>query len=151
MSEQQQQNQQHTTDMRRADSAWGNVDHIMKITAHENDEERKKKRGKYGSRAKDIGALIMTTGLGAALAFLRSKATAKDQMPQLLYKQISDWVISEVKPSEGSDLLALLMKSDTAYYRRATTEALAYIVWLKRFVEAEFKTELEAAQAEGTE
>lgn len=135
------QHQQKITDMRRAKSAWDNVKEIK--------AKSKEERKKYASRAKDIGALIMTTGLGAALAFLRAKATRNDQMPERLYQQISKWVVSELGGTASDDLLILLTERDTLYYRRATTETLAYIIWLKRFVEGEFKGELEEAVAQG--
>jgi len=45
--------------------------------------------------------------------------------------------------SDRPHLLAVIMdeRNDTAYYRRATTEAIAYATWLKRFVEGEFPKE----------
>lgn len=125
-------------DMLRAKDAWNRVSEVKRGGAD---------RGKYGSRAKDIGALIMTAGLGAALAFLRSK----DEAARLLYRHISDWATPRVEFAKGSgnDLLPRLMENDTTDYRRATSETLAYVLWLKRFVEGEFKEDIDKAQQQG--
>ncbi len=123
-------------DMKRASDAWDKVQEVRRGVAD---------KGKYGSRAKDIGALIMTAGLGPTLAFLRSK----DDAARLLYKHISEWVTPQVEFAKGSgDLMQRLMENDTPDYRRATTEALAYVLWLKRFVEGEFKEEIEKTEVE---
>lgn len=127
------------TDMRRASDAW------KCVQAVENDREIE--NGKYGSRARDIGAMIMTDGLGAALAFLRTKnkEKAEGKATWALYRHISLWVTQQIGGTASDDLMQLLMQNDTPYYRRATTETLAYVVWLKRFAEGEFSREIEQA------
>ena len=79
------------------------------------------------------------------MAFLR----AKDDAARLLYDHISTWVLGNIGKgqSDRPHLLAVVMDvaNDTAYYRRATTEAIAYATWLKRFVEGEFPKEAQEA------
>ncbi len=126
-------------DMRRAEDAWKRVQEIKTGGAD---------KGKYGKRAKDIGAMIMTDGLGAALAFLRTKNEEKVEgaATWALYRHISKWVTLQIDRTASDELMQQLMQNDTAYYRRATTETLAYVVWLKRFVEGEFGREIEQAE-----
>lgn len=125
-----------SADMRRAKNAY---DKVIAIKGRD-----KADRKKYASRAKDVGALIMTAGLGSTLAFLR----AKDKMSQELYRHLSTWVVKALQESDGRDLHMAVMEEDTSYYRRATTEAIAYATWLKRWVEGEFGDELLEASGE---
>ena len=165
--------QRQSLDMQRAEDAYRKIGVLVglkKEDANRSDDEKKqvgqlldwlglkdqkerdkfldKRDGfvkKYVSRSKDVGALIMTSGLGAALAFLR----AKDDAARLLYDHISTWVLGNIGKGQSNrpHLLAVIMdeRNDTAYYRRATTEAIAYATWLKRFVEGEFPKEAQEA------
>jgi len=45
--------------------------------------------------------------------------------------------------ASNGDLLQWVLENDSVAYRRATTEALAFLTWLKRFAEAELPTEEE--------
>lgn len=102
-------------------------------------------RKSYGSLARKVPMLVLTNGLGQALAFLRSKGK-DDQANEhnVLFRHVSAWTLSQVAPNaKDGDLLQWLLTNDSAAYRRATTEALAYLVWLKRFAEAELPTEEE--------
>lgn len=95
--------------------------------------------GEYGGWVKKLPALVLTNGLGQTLAFLRAKGKGKPNAPQMLYDHLSEWVMDEVAPGQPDSLLEWLIKQDSATYRRATTESLAFIVWLKRFAEATLK------------
>jgi CRISPR-associated protein Cmr5 len=97
--------------------------------------------GKYGGWVKRLPALILTNGLGQTLAFLRAKGKNDPQSPaQAVYDHVSDWVVNQVGPGTGT-LLEWILRQDSTAYRRATTEALAFVSWLKRFAEAELKIE----------
>jgi CRISPR-associated protein Cmr5 len=101
----------------------------------------KKFRAAYGRQAKRIPAQIQTNGLGQTLAFLRSKGKGRpDSEHQSLYNDLSSWVVVQMGWS-NSDLLKKVLENDSATYRRATAEALAYLIWLKRFAEAELPME----------
>ena len=79
----------------------------------------------------------MTNGLGQTLAFMLAKGGAnRDKPPALLYRHVSEWVTTQFADWHGADLLLKLTESSSEVYRRATTETLAYLVWLKRFAEA---------------
>ncbi len=105
-------------------------------------EERARKfRAAYGRQARRIPAQIQTNGLGQTLAFLRSKGKGQhDKEHQAVYNDLSEWVTGQMGWS-GSDLLSKILESDSATYRRATAEAIAYLIWLKRLAEAELPVE----------
>jgi len=140
---------QKTLDQRRADQAWRDVQEVQ--------QKEEGFRKKYGSLARKAPMLVLTNGLGQTLAFLRSKAKRHEpegkrsleaKAHDLLYIQTSRWVLRQLERSQDpaqaqdrdGDLLEWVLRSDSAGYRRATTEALAYLSWLKRFAEAELPT-----------
>lgn len=116
-----------TTEQERAKSAWGNIEKVPVSIQKE-----------YGSLARGLPALIQTNGLGQALAFLSAKGKndpAKHQ--SVIYKHLSDWVCSRMpQEKKPGNLLEWVITQDSGMYRRATREALAYSLWLRRFAEA---------------
>ncbi len=123
---------QQTKEQERAAKAWEDVAAVQGQSFG----------GKYGGWVKKLPALVLTNGLGQTLAFLRAKGKGKANAPQTLYNHLSTWIMGEVAHEKGSLLLLeWLMQQDSATYRRATTEALAFINWLKRFAEAQLKIE----------
>ncbi|HEY9786346.1 MAG TPA: type III-B CRISPR module-associated protein Cmr5 [Candidatus Obscuribacterales bacterium] len=126
---------QQTTEQRRAARAWSNISAI----------KGQDYEGRYGAVAKKFPALVLTNGLGQALAFLRAKNKPQHRA---FYKHVSSWVTAQTYGIEGDDkLLERLIGAAPGYesssdiYRRATTETLAFINWLKRFAEAELEIE----------
>lgn len=90
--------------------------------------------GKYGQLARSAPADIQANGLGQTLAFWNAKG--EDQHRKLL-NDVSTWVKGQIKFSETSLLEWVIKTADTDGYRRATAEAIAFLIWLKRFAEAE--------------
>jgi CRISPR-associated protein Cmr5 len=91
----------------------------------------------YGSQARSLPALIQTNGLGQALAYLLSKGKGDPKKPhQLLYQHISTWVTKQLNWGADDKLLVKLTQYSSADYRRATSEAMALLIWLRRFAEA---------------
>ena len=127
--------QQQTTEQRRAKAAWTAVGSVPSAS-----------RDSYGSIIKKAPAMILTNGLAQALAFMRAKAAHKAGKPPSVenqahlnaYNHISHWVMGEAFGRQQNDemLLEELTNRDSNDYRLATTETLAYMNWLKRFVEA---------------
>jgi CRISPR-associated protein Cmr5 len=132
-----------TKEQRRAASAWRDVAEVTGEAV----------RKSYGSTVKKMPMTILTNGLGQTLAFLRAKATPKQgkkPSPENLahdhaYKQVSRWVTKDIyNVAADVNLLQRIIGveghdggSDSNTYRRATAETLAYVGWLKRFVEAQ--------------
>jgi CRISPR-associated protein Cmr5 len=99
----------------------------------------------FASHVKKLPMLVLANGLGATLAFLKAKGKNDPSAEEeVLYRQISQWVTGQIWGGTGdANLLTRLIasSSDSNVYRRATTEALAFAVWLKRFAEAELEAE----------
>jgi CRISPR-associated protein Cmr5 len=117
--------QQQTLQQERALHAWQQIE-----TVNGSDKE-------YGSLVRGLPAMIQHDGLAPTLAFLKAK---KKDHHLRVYNQLSAWFT----PSENhhppieikGDLLEYLIKNNSTSYRQITTEALAYLSWLKRFAEA---------------
>jgi CRISPR-associated protein Cmr5 len=128
---------QKTLEQKRAEQAWECVQKVTKKS-----QEFKKK---YGSLARKVPMLVLTNGLGQTLAFLKAKGKSDPADEHtVLFRHLSDWVLSQVAPNttaSNGDLLQWVLHNDSVAYRRATTEALAFLNWLKRFAEAELPTE----------
>ncbi len=125
--------QQQTVEQRRAADAWSRISKDVK----------KSFASEYRSLARGLPADVLTNGLGQTLAFLCSKGKKggrfkDDSEHAALYRHISTWVAPKMGWGRD-DLLNRLIDKDTGSddYRRAMAETLAYLVWLKRFAEAE--------------
>jgi len=110
--------ERQTRDQKRAAAAW-------EATPDPSDE--------YVSLVRGAAASIMTMGLGQTLAFYHSKET--DHHTRLA-NALAEWLLDDPE-ADGEDLLRTIMHRDSsAEYHRRTTEAIAYLSWLKRFAEA---------------
>lgn len=88
-------------------------------------------------------AMVMGSGLGPALAFLKAKGKGEDKdkdKHMAVYSAIQDWLFQcQVIPWESQnkqDLIERLASENSFVYRAATREALAYLGWLKRLAKA---------------
>lgn len=106
--------------------------------AKQNDAKR------YNTLINGLPAMIMTNGLGQTLAFLAAKAKGEGNKPEaLLARQLGEWILPQVDPDHApaktpDALLQWVLKTDSVAYRHASVEALAWLVWLRRFGRAEF-------------
>lgn len=142
---------QQTKDQERAAAAWKAVNTVVKKLEEDGDDKKKSASRKYadvyGIMAKKLPMMILTNGLGQSLAFLKSKAKGQENGHQAVLTDLSKWVTKEIYPlleTGDNKLLERLIgatgyegDSSTQTYRRATTEAIAFLTWLKRFAEAE--------------
>lgn len=134
-----------TIEQKRADFAF------KKIGEVENKDSTL--QSEYRSRVRQLPSLIMTNGLGQAMAFLFSKRKKdKETADQVLYNHVSDWLTKEA-PKVGiikwidengneikeNEILSYITKATSVVYRQATSEALIFISWLKRFAEGKFE------------
>ena len=114
-----------TMDQLRARHAWETVEqHLIKAAANPKRE---------AGQARKLPARVLTSGLGPALAFLEAKKEAPN-----LSRRLSEWVLGRVPTrSQHPSLLKAVCEESGWFLRLATAEALAYLVWLNRFAEAE--------------
>ena len=94
--------------------------------------------GKYGQLARSAAADIQANGLGQTLAFWSAKG---EDHHRALLSHVSQWVQGQIGLSDGDLLQWIINTADTDGYRRATAEAIAFLIWLKRFAEAELPKE----------
>lgn len=106
--------------------------------------ELKDKAIEYKAYAKKLPMLIKVNGLGAALAFMIAKGYKNDAW-KILYQNIEDWLLDDHKhliAFEEDRLLEELWESDSTTYRAVTFEVLAYLSWVKRFVDSQIQGEV---------
>jgi CRISPR-associated protein Cmr5 len=119
--------QQRTLEQKRAKGAWQNIAQVK-------GESYQKE---YGSLVRRAPADIQINGLGQTLAFWRAKGKHEHNT---LYKHVSDWVMTRLGKQHQQGLLAwITLEATTDQYRQATAEAMAFLLWLKRFAEAELR------------
>jgi len=107
------------------------------------DEELRKRYRVYADR---LGPSILMNGLGQALATERAAAGSKPEKPDqrahaCLYNHLTAWLcrpggVYEPVSGEKPDLLTALVTGSEALYVRAQAEALAWLVWHKKFCRA---------------
>lgn len=118
-----------TIEQERAQQAWEAIEQV-RGSGEEND---------YGTRARNLPSMIQVNGLGATLAFLRAKAGADvNDADYRLYEHLSQRIVTYLE-SDHTDVMDFIRDPDTDAdtYRRATAEAIAFGIWLRRYVEAE--------------
>lgn len=102
-------------------------------------------RRRYRVYADRLGPSILMNGLGQALATERAAAGNEPTKPDdkahdRLYRNVQAWLCRPAGVYEAAtgeiDLLAALVGGSQTLYVRAQTEALAWLVWHKKFCRA---------------
>jgi len=119
---------QRSLEQERAKAAWERVSAV----------KGQSYAGKYGQLARSAPADIQANGLGQTLAFWKAKG---ENHHRALLEHVSEWVKGQIGFSDGDLLQWVVTTADTDGYRRATAEAIAFLIWLKRFAEAELPKE----------
>ncbi len=141
------QSRRQNSEQERGRQAWAAIREVK-----DRDQSKEKSLEKeYRSLARGFNALIQSNGLGQALGFLKAKGkNDSNKAHYLLLKHLTEWMHeprhfaaanSSVMDSGYDGLLRWVTDEGTssADYRRATTECLAFGVWLRRFAEGELK------------
>jgi CRISPR-associated protein Cmr5 len=135
------------SEQKRGRQAWANIRHIKELDTSTD----KKLEKEYRSLARGLNAMIQINGLGQTLGFLKAKAKNDEKKPHYqLLLHLTNWMQeTEHFKASNSDVMrtgydGLLNwvtdpKTSSDDYRRATTECLAFGVWLRRFAEGELK------------
>jgi CRISPR-associated protein Cmr5 len=101
----------------------------------------------YKSYVKKIPMMIKTNGLGATLAFVKSKP--KKKAYALINEQLKDWFLQEAQQylmpelKSESDLVAVVIALESTQYRAVAVEIMALFGWLRRFAEGLIEGEAE--------
>lgn len=100
---------------------------------NENEEEKKRKIKRLHSLCKRLPSMIHERGLLSTLLFLQKKQT---EVESALVKKIMDW-LSDLVPEEEENLIEYLIGSCTlAQEQMLTKEALMFVKWVSRCIEA---------------
>ncbi len=90
---------------------------------------------KYKSGAKKLPVLIKTNGLAQALAFINNR----DDGNEKLYGMIYEWLNHKQLVEDNTELVDAVIDKPSNEYRRITTETLALLNWVRRFVDGLMK------------
>ncbi|MBN8586803.1 MAG: type III-B CRISPR module-associated protein Cmr5 [Rhodothermia bacterium] len=105
-------------------------------------KDRGKVSKEYKSYAKKLPMMIKTNGLGPALTFAWSKGSNKTESAWgLLFSHIREWLthsqnkhlVPQYQP--GQEFIQYLIGLNSFEYRAIAIEVLAYLGWVKRFVD----------------
>lgn len=131
---------QRNLEQKRANLAWKCIQKVKEEVF----KDDLKKQKEYGSLARSAPADVQANGLGQILAFWRAKAS-KDGKPNpetahyQILQHVTDWLNHQNSLQlETKDMVTWITTSDDmSDYRRAAAETIAFLIWLKRFTEAE--------------
>lgn len=112
---------QQSLEQERARAAWKAVNSV----------QRSKKE--YLSLAKNAPADIQMSGLGQTLSFWQAKAKSEHKD---LYSHVSGWVTKQLRLKHSDLMEWIMVEASSQQYRHVTNEALAFLVWVKRFAQA---------------
>lgn len=139
--------QRQTIEQERGRQAWANISSI----------KGRKMEKEYRALARGFNAMVQINGLGQTLGFLNAKSRDKKGVPDEetphyhLLTHLTNWMRNEthfkghnvaLMHGKYDGLLQWLLHETTsrADYRHATTECLAFGLWLSRFAEAELQS-----------
>ena len=113
---------QETLEQQRALHAWEQA--AQGIERHGSD---------YVNDAKGLPALIMNSGLMQVMAFLNQKGGRH----HLLATHLRDWLHRQLDtPLEFEGFMQQMMQADSRRYQQVTTEAQAWLRWLRQLAAA---------------
>lgn len=119
------QGQRQTLEQQRAAAAWRAVQNVSANNGKE-----------FRSVAASLPADIQANGLGQTMAFLAAKG---EEEHKAVLNAVTGWVTQRLNIGTVKFMEWLMTKATTEQYRHATSEAVAFAIWLKRFAEARFK------------
>lgn len=92
----------------------------------------------YRSDVRGLPAMIQSCGLAQTLAFYRAKAKGNNQDRYgTVARHLCKPLVEQKLTVDEQEALKQILALDTSNYRRATLEVQAFLLWLKRFAEAQ--------------
>ncbi len=121
------------------------------ISNHAKKEKVKGNLKEYKSYVKKLPMLIKVNGLGPAIAFVYSKKQ-KVVAYEWLYNDIVCWIkkshyLYYIKDKFNGELVDDIINLNSQEYRAVTKEVLAFLNWLKRFVDGKILDEEDSNDA----
>lgn len=100
----------------------------------------------YKSHVKKLPMMIKTNGLGATLAFIKTKS---DKAYKTLYRHLFAWVKEDpnrvITWKENEDFTKQVISLNSDEYRLVTIEIMAFLNWLRRFADGLIEGEADNA------
>ncbi|NWF96613.1 MAG: type III-B CRISPR module-associated protein Cmr5 [Candidatus Thorarchaeota archaeon] len=100
-------------------------------------------RDRYQTLARSVPSMVLTSGLGQALAFLLADAKQapkdvdRNSAPGCLFVDISEWLTKKIGVySKDKDLMTSILQGTKEQYLAAQDYTLRLLQWLKRLSEA---------------
>lgn len=96
----------------------------------------------YRSYVENLPSLIVMNGLGQAVATLRARANGRDSKAKnykTIHEHLEGWLCRTFEGSpyfKAPSLIEAITSKGEGDYVRAHAEALAYLLWLKKFAQA---------------
>ena len=112
---------QHTREQKFAAAVFKRISEADKLA--------KEDKTKYGSMAHQLPVLIRTAGLAQALAFVDAR---RDSVLQRLLDDLA----ATLGRTSRADLIQISRDAPLADYMRLTQDALAALLWFKRFAQS---------------
>ena len=112
-----------TLEQKRAKHAWDKAAHYTK---------------EHSNFAKGMPALIMNSGLMQVMAFCHEKGSKESQKhTEQVAQHLRDWLHEQCKtPKEFDKFMQHLMEADPRHFQDVTTEAFAWLKWLRQMAAA---------------
>ncbi len=111
-----------TLEQKRAQHAWEKA--AEGVARHGKD---------YVNDAKGLPALIMNSGLMQVMAFLRQKGGRHE----FLAGHLRDWLNRQLDtPPDFEAFMQAMLRADSRRYQQVTTEAFAWLKWLRQMAAA---------------
>ncbi len=115
-----------TIEQQRAHSAYIDIKEVISKN-YESD---------YRSLVRGFASMILKNGLGQSLAFLKAK---KEEHHNKLYEHLNKWIKVHFNMQNNFDLLTDIREGSSYKYRLYSKEILYFLIWLRKFAEAELK------------
>lgn len=110
-----------TWEQRRAQDAWNKSEGYEK---------------EHANLAKGLPALIMNSGLLQTMAFLHEKGEPHCEVAQDIRRWLRQRFLDDNLPEEFEPFMVELMAADAEKFQAITTEALAWLRWLRQMATA---------------
>ncbi|MDD4681209.1 MAG: type III-B CRISPR module-associated protein Cmr5 [Clostridia bacterium] len=98
----------------------------------------------YRSYIKKLPAMIQVNGLGQSLAFCYAKGTVYGN----IYHQIEEWIkiqqpalLNKYDPEGSRNFVETVVNMNSRDYRLISNEVMAYLNWMRRFVDGMIKAD----------
>jgi len=119
-----------TLEQKRAQHAWQCAEDAQQNIGR---FDKKANYSDYVNDAKGLPALIMNSGLMQVMAFLKQKGGRHE----LLMNHLLDWLGKQLKtPKAFEAFMEEMMQSNSHKYQQVTTEAFAWLRWLRQMAAA---------------